>query len=281
MPHSCGEIGSTASRTPPSAPGVGTPTAFVLATVSALAYAAGFPPLSWSIAPWLALAPLLVACAALSPRRAAMAGMWWATAAGLGVAWFLPTMLSRYFGLATVPSWLAAGAIVSGLHGIYVGLYAAWVSWLVQRRAANPVLLAGGWLACEFARAHGGLGSPWALAAYSQVGWTRLIQIADLAGPYGIGMLVAGINACAAAWWVPALRGRRPWLVAAAIAAALPGVVLYGQWRLGQTFDDGPPVRVAVVQGGAAPADPAQRATRVTRYEMLTRDAQPHGNLIV
>ena len=108
-------------------------------------------------------------------------------------------MLSRYFGLAAVPSWLASVAIVGGLQGLYVSGYAAWVAWLVRRRAANPVLLAGGWVACEFARAHGALGSPWALAAYSQVRWTPLIQIADLAGPYGIGMLVAAVNAGAAA----------------------------------------------------------------------------------
>src|SRR5262249_4448928 len=87
-----------------------TSTAFALVTMSGLAYGAGFPPLSWSIAPWLALAPLLVACAALSPWRAALAGLWWAAIAALGVAWCLPTMLSHYFGLAAAPSWLAAVA---------------------------------------------------------------------------------------------------------------------------------------------------------------------------
>lgn len=246
-----------------------------------MAYAAGFPPLSWSIVPWLALAPLLVACAALSPWRAAMAGMCWAVTVAVGVVWFLPAMLSGYFGLATVPSWLATGAIVGGLHGVYVSVYCAWVAWLVRRRAAHPVLLAGGWLACEFVRAHGGLGSPWALAAYSQVHWTALIQIADLAGPYGIGMLVAGVNACVAAWWVPALRGRRPRLAAATIAAALVGAFLYGQWRLGQTFADGAAVRVAVVQGGA-PVDTAQRAARLTRHvAMTTGGAVADGGLII
>src|SRR5262249_6301001 len=109
---------------PLAAVGVGTPIALI--TVSALAYAAAFPPLSWSIAPWVALAPLLVVCATLSPLRAALAGMSWAVVAGLGVVWFLPAMLSRYFGLATAPSWLAAGAIVGGFHGVPVALYAAW-----------------------------------------------------------------------------------------------------------------------------------------------------------
>jgi apolipoprotein N-acyltransferase len=134
---------------------------------------------------------------------------------------------------------------VGGLHGLYLSLYAAWVAWLARRRAANPILLAGRWLVCEFARAHGSLGIPWALAAYSQVRATWLIQIADLTGPYGIGMLIAATNACAAACWAPALRGRRPWRDAVTIAAALLAAWLYGDWRLGQRFDDGAPVRVA------------------------------------
>src|SRR5262249_2113828 len=143
-------------------------------------------------------------------------------------------------------------------------------------------LLAGGWLVCEFARAHGSLGIPWALAAYSQVRATWLIQIADLTGPYGIGMLIAATNACAAACWAPALRGRGPWRDAATIARGLLAGCLYGEWRLGQSFDDGAPVRVAVVQGGAPAVDPAQRPAALARYVSLTRNgAGPDAELIV
>lgn len=258
---------------------IGAPAAFALTGLSGVAYAAAFPPLSWSMAAWVALVPLLVACAALSPRRAAAAGMCWTATIGIGVAWFLPGMLLSYFGLAAVSSWMAALAI-AGLHGVYFSAYAAWVAWLVQRRAANPVLLAGGWLVCEFARARGV--SPWVLTAYSQLQWTPLVQIADLAGPYGIGLLVAAVNAGAAALLVPALRGRRPLLSAATIAAALASVLLYGQWRLDQTFGEGPAVRVAVVQGGAAPAEQSQRAALLAGYVALTaRGADPQADLIV
>ena len=261
---------------------IGSPVAFALAGLSGLAHAATFPPLSWSPVAWVALAPLFVACAALPPIRAAMAGLCWTATAGAGVAWFLPNMLSHYFGLAAVPSGLASLAVIGGQHGIYVGTYAAWVSCLARRRAANPVLLAGGWLACEFARTHGVSGSPWALTAYSQLQWTPLIQIADLAGPYGVGMLVAAVNAGAAALLVPELRGRRPLLGLTTIAAALVATLLYGEWRLGQTFDDGPAVRIAVVQGGAASVEPAQRPARLARHASLTlRDADAGTGLIV
>jgi len=272
---------SSGTSIAPPGVAIGTPGAFVLSTLSGLAYAAGFPPVSWPVAPWLALTPLLVACAALSPARAALAGMCWAVTAAVGVAGFLPTMLSGYFGLATLPSWLGAVAIVAILHGVFVSAYAAWVSWLARRRAANPLLLAGGWLACEVARATGVLGSPWALAAYSQVRWTPVIQIADLAGPYGLGLLIAGVNACAAAWLVPALRGRRPRLATSIVAAALAATLLYGHWRLGQTFADGDAVPVTVVQGGAPAADRSQRAARLDRYVALTTSETDAGRGLI
>lgn len=259
-----------------------TPAAFAGATLSGLLYAATFPPLSWSWLAWVALVPLLVACAALSPWRATMAGMGWTVAMGVGVASFLPRMLSDYFGLASASTLIATLAIV-GLHAVYVSGYAAWVAWLVRRRAASPLLLAGGWLVSEFARAQGASGSPWALTAYSQLQSAPLIQIADLAGPYGIGLLIAAVNASIAALLVPALRGRQPLLSAALIAAALAGALLYGQWRLGQSFGEGRPVRVAVVQGGAgSSADPAARAARLARYVALTSaGAHAEAGLIV
>src|SRR5262245_51806887 len=105
---------------------LGTPAALALAAVSGAVYATGFPPLSWSITPWLALAPLLVACASLSPARAFAAGMCWTGAAAAGVAWFLPGMLSGYFGLTTVSSWLANLALRACLHRIHASAYAAW-----------------------------------------------------------------------------------------------------------------------------------------------------------
>jgi apolipoprotein N-acyltransferase len=265
-----------------SAARVGTPVAFALAALSGAAFATAFPPFSCSTAAWVALAPLLVACAALSPLRAAVAGMCWTATTAVGVAAFLPSMLSRYFGLAGVPGWVASLAIVVGLHGMSVSAYAAWVAGLVRRRAANPVLLAAGWLACEFARTHGVLGNPWGLLAYSQLAWTPVVQIADFAGAYGIGMLVAGVNACAAALLVPALRGRHPLFTATTVVAALAGALVYGQWRLAQSFADGPPVGVAVVQGGESPGLETQRPARLARYLALTTNgASPGTRMIV
>src|SRR6185369_6055375 len=144
-----------------AATGVGATAAFALAGLSGFAYAAAFPPLAWSIVAWVALVPLLVACAALSPLRAFASGLLWTATASLGVAWFFPYTLVHYFGLGPIASRLAAIAFVGGLHGVWFAAYAAWVAWLVRRDAATPWLLAGGWLACEVARSQGSTGAPW------------------------------------------------------------------------------------------------------------------------
>ena len=212
---------------------------YALAAVSGLVYSTSFPPHSWSIAAWIALVPLLGACAVLPPRRAAIAGLLWTAATAVGVAGFFPHMLANYFGLSTVPSWVAAFAIIAALHGIWIGAYAAWVAWLVRRRSADPLVLACGWVACEFVRAHGAFGTPWAIAAYSQVGNARIVQLADLGGPSAIGLLLAAVNAVVAALLIPALRGRRPRRTAMLVAAGLAAALIYGEWRLGQTFADG------------------------------------------
>ena len=257
------------------------PAAIALATLGGAAHAAGFPPLGWSVTPWVALAPLLIASASLSPARAAVAGLCWTAAAAVGVVGFLPGMLSGYFGLAPATSWVAALSIVGALHGSYIAAYAAWVAWLARRRAAHPLLLASGWVACELARAHGELGSPWALAAYSQANATTLIQIADLAGPYGLGFVIAAVNACVAAALAPGLRGRRLPFSALATAGAMVAVVGYGQWRLQETFSDGDAVRVAVVQAGAPTRDPALRAERLVRHASLSMAHGTAADLIV
>lgn len=261
--------------------GVGVPVAFALAALSGGVWAAGFPPVSWVGAPWVALVPLLVACAVLTPGQAALAGLLWTVTAAAGVATFLPGMLARYFDASPALSWVGSAAVVVVLHGAWIAPFTAWVAWLVRRGAASPLLVAGGWLVSEVLRSHGTFASPWGLAAYSQVAWLPIVQIADLAGPYGIGLLVAAVNACLAAALVPALRGRRPLLAPIVTAAALALALAYGHWRLGQTFGDGDPQRVAVVQGGAASCDDGARTARLARYAALSAPVAAGADLVV
>jgi apolipoprotein N-acyltransferase len=108
------------------------------------------------------------------------------------------------------------------------------------------------------------------------VGHGRLVQIADLAGPYGIGMLLAATNAVLAGVFSAGLRGARHTLSCVGMAAALAAVLVYGHWRLGQSFAAGEARRIAAVQGAIERGfrwRPEYRRMGLERYVELTRTA--------
>jgi apolipoprotein N-acyltransferase len=254
----------------------GTPTSLALVCLSAALYAATFPPLSLAPLAWVALTPFFAALARTSPARAALLGCLWGVGIAYGVGWWFPGMVSGYFQGPPILGWIAFFAVAIGLSGSYYALFGAWLASRARRGAAGPLIVAAGWGACEFARARLLVGNPWALAGYSQVRFAPFMQIADVTGPYGVGMLLAGANAAIAATCVPALRGRRPLRSTLVLAGLVALVLAYGQWRLDRPFGEGRALRVALVQG-AVPTrfrwQPELRAANVRRYLALTDEA--------
>jgi apolipoprotein N-acyltransferase len=228
---------------------------------------------------------LLVAAARRRPSAAAGMGMLWGIGIALGVGWPLPQMVANYLGASMLVGWLTLLAVGVALTGIYVAAFAAWVSWLGRRGAASPLVVAAGWTACEFARSRLLVGNPWALAGYSQLRATPLVQIADVAGPYGVSFVVAAVNAVLAGLLVPALAGPHPRRSRAAVVGVLAATLIYGEWRLAGAHDsEGDPVRVAVVQGSidrAVRSNPEHRAQSVDRYLELSRRAAASAPQIV
>jgi apolipoprotein N-acyltransferase len=193
-------------------------------------------------------------------------------------------MLTNYFGVSGVVGWVGLLVAGVGLAGMYSGAFALWLSWMARRRLVFPWLVAAAWGTCEFARANPFIGTPWALVGYSQTSWTRLMQIADATGPYGVGMLIAAVNACLAGAITPLLRGRRFAVSCVLVGVAMGGALIYGEWRLTQTFASGDPVPVAVVQGAIERKlrwDPERREANLGLYFALTKETAPvHPRLI-
>ncbi len=233
----------------------------LLTVVSAALYAASFPPLGLAPLAWVALAPFLVAAVRVRPLGAACLGTLWGVLMGFGVAWWLPAMIAGYFELPAVAGWLGFLVVALGLTAWYVAAFAAWLSWLAERRAMGPLLVAAGWGASELARARLLVGNPWALAAYSQVRFTTLVQIADLAGPYGIGMLIAAVNAAVAGLVAPRLRARRPRVAVAGLVLTLVATLAHRRARDGRAGARGHRARLRVAPRVPAPGSrPVSRA---------------------
>ncbi len=219
--------------------------------LAAALYALSFPPLGWAPLGWVALAPLLVGSVRVGSLRAAGYGLVFGVAMAWGVGWWFPGMIASFFDQSLLTGWLGFFAVSSTTAGVWFGAFTAWVSWLARRGAATPLLVALGWGACELARSRVFVGDPWALLGYSQVGWSALTQVADIGGPYPVGMLMAAAGAIVAGLVEPRLRPRHPRRSAALVLLAVAAVLAYGHVRLRETFTTGQPVAVALVQGGA------------------------------
>jgi apolipoprotein N-acyltransferase len=246
-----------------------------LVFASAGLYAALVPTDTGPLLAWIALAPLLFACASTTPRRAFALGLTFGLAATLGVAWWFPGMLQRYFGVAPPLGWLGLFAMGVTVDGIPYGLFAAWLAGAARRNALTPLRVAAAFGLAELARAHAPLANPYGLLGYS-LHDTAFAQAADLAGAYGVGMLAAAASTALAAQFLPALARGRPRRALAWTAAAILGAFAYGEVRLAQSFGDGRPLRVALVQGAIERGlhwDRSARDANLARYLALNGEA--------
>lgn len=246
--------------------------AAALVALSGAAYAVCFPPISLGVVAWVGLVPLLVVVLRASPLRAAAYGALWALVATCGVAWWLPRMLEAYFGLSTLESWLGLIAAALLINALPYAAFAAWLAWLKDRRTVTPLLVASSWGVAEFARAQGWLANPFALIAYTQHE-SPFAQVADLVGPYGLGMLVVAVNAALAHALLSTRTGVGRLGPLAATALVIAAAFGYGTWRLAQDFGEGEALPVVVVQGGIARElvwDRSTREANLERYLQLT-----------
>ncbi len=223
--------------------------------------ALAFPTLGWSVLAWVGLVPWLVALEGGGARRAL----------GVCVAWSLcfwivmwdwgPSAVAGYFeqSVAVGVGFLLAtwGLLLLPWVAGYAGVHRA-----LARRfdAALPLLSAAAWVGWDLARVRlftGSdllIGNPWGVLGYSQVDWILGIQVASLAGVYGIDAALLACNVALARLLRPGSGGPRRRLALAASGLAPLGVlVAWGAWSLGQDpAEERAPVAVAVVQGNLA-----------------------------
>jgi len=220
-------------------------TAPLLAVLGVALLSAAFAPLEiWPLA-YVALVPWLCSLVLARTRRRALLFGWlsgllfwagnlywltWVTMVGYSAA---VLYLSVY--------WWAAAAILRA------AMRRRWPLWIVL-----PVV----WVALEYARAYVISGFPWFYLAHTQYAQTRLIQISDVAGQYGVSFFVAMVNGAAADILIAVLMLRtveaeraklRLRLVRAAAAPLLvaAGLLLYGTWQLGRdTKAEGPAIGI-------------------------------------
>jgi apolipoprotein N-acyltransferase len=262
----------------PGSPGPAGLRALALAA-SGAAGALAFPSTDWWPLGWVWLVPALAAAVHRAPRGA-LADGWLAGTAFFAVllSW-LDHTFRHYSAIPWPVSWLPI-LLLSAYCGLYVGLTAGAVSWLGRRIGSGWALAAAPavWVAGEWIRGRLMDGFPWGLLGYSQHSVPLVIQVAELAGVYGVSfVLVAASSALAGA---AALGARRSRAGLGAVALLVAATLGWGAVALdreeSRAASPGPAVRVGVIQPSIEQSnkwDPARHAEQLMVFERLTRAA--------
>ncbi len=222
--------------------------------MSGLALWLSFPPIGWSWLVWFALVPL--ATLVRTPwrsrpiyRPAWIGGMVFSL---LAVQWLRHADdegPSGYYGWGTLATYMS----------VYFPIWLLIVRVAVLRfRAPAMIAIPVVWVGLEYLRSWLMSGFPWYFLAHSQYRHTLLIQIADVAGAYGVTFVVAMFNGwlvdlLAAPLLRPTASGTRVareqvWRLAC-LVAVLGGTLGYGFWRNLETDgDDGESPPIAIIQ---------------------------------
>jgi apolipoprotein N-acyltransferase len=241
-----------------------------------------FPPFEIPFCGWIALVPLIFACAGAAPRRAAFLG-WLA-----GTVFFL----SSLYWLRHV-SWLGTMGLAF-YCALYFMPFAVFISlrrdaWRCANGLKNIGWMFGAaavWVAGEYLRAIIITGFPWNLLGVSQYTQLPCIQIAEWGGVYAVSALVVFFNAAAAITILQYVAGmRRKYRMHMELMSSLLAIALVWSFGIQKLLHkppvSGTPVRAALIQpnipevGNWEPADPElayERLERLTVFAQHTTD---------
>ena len=230
----------------------------------------GFAPFAYRVAPFLAIAALLLLLETISVKRALLRGFLFGLGMfGLGVSWIFNSLYD--FGSA---SWFIAASLAACMvivnACIIAGLSYIFRRWLLLSYSLRYVLVFPAlWVLNEWLRSWLLTGFPWLYIAYSQVD-TLLGLYAPVGGVFLVSMLTAVIAGALALFFVGGSRDR--WLAGLVIVGVL--LISLGLRLVQWTEAIGKPVTVALVQGAISQElrmQPDKLSLSQQRYDEMTQ----------
>jgi apolipoprotein N-acyltransferase len=204
----------------------------VLSVLSGILLFLSFPPADISLIAWIALVPLMVAVKDTGYRTSAVLGFIAGTV-------FFGSLLYWLLNVS-VPGTIILVLVLA----LFIAAFALSVRY-VSGSGADMLLLPFVWVLLEYTRSFLFTGFPWGLLAYTQYANLRLIQIADLTGPYGVSFILVAFNAGFASYFLKQ-RKRAVYMVTALFFILIS--VGYSAYRIEQNIE-WPRPRISVVQG--------------------------------
>jgi apolipoprotein N-acyltransferase len=241
---------------------------FVLAFISGALLILAFPKFGYFPLAYVALVPLFVSIRrARSVLEAVVCGELFGIVFFGGVLFWMIT-LSKWAGAWAFLAWIT----LSVCQAFFVAAFAG-ISKFFSARAAryNIILIPLLWTAIEWIRSLGPYGVTGGGLGYSQAGFLPVLQLASIAGIYGITFLVVLFNEAVAG---DLLAGKPRNIFFAALILAV--AVGFGAYRIHAFKVSGKPINVAVIQANIpqdAKLDYRNAFDIVSSQEVLSRIA--------
>jgi apolipoprotein N-acyltransferase len=254
---------------------------YLLAVLSGILLALSFPKFDYAVLAWVAFVPLFLAMGRKTPQKAFKLGFACGITAYAGLLYWLNIVMVTFGKLhwsISVILYLALAAYLALFYGIICFFVRKGEESGISPLFSFPVL----WVGLEYFRSFFLTGFPWASLGYSQYRVLPLIQIADIAGVYGVSFLIALANVILYRCIKGAVSREPGWypVKSAVIFLLLMAMTLAYGFRKIREVDTGATLKVALIQGNIAQDvkwDPAFQETTVAIYERLSRRAAASG----
>ena len=256
-----------------------------LAVLSGVLLFLSFPKYSSGWLAWIAFVPLFFALRkAASIKQGLLLGFIAGMVSYIGIIYWIAFVVVNY-GYLPLYLGIILMLLLACYLSIYVALFAGGIVYFrgkVALYAAAPVL----WVCFEYGKSILLTGFPWENLGYSQYLNIYLIQIADIAGVFGLSFLIVLVNAVI--FEVIDKMSGREYVLAVAVFLILAGTYIYGFYRLDQVnrlMQNAPGMEVSLIQGNIDQSikwnEDYQRET-LNIYERLSLRSSPaKGSLIV
>ncbi len=250
-----------------------------LSLLSGLLLAASFPGLDIGWLAFIALVPLLLALKSATPLQGFGRGFL------TGAVFFtlIYSWITIFTGRKIGPGGYVGGEALALIMALAFAVFGAASAALLRRESSLPkwaLLLAvpSLWVLCEWARQLGSLGMGWGDLGYTQWHHSWLIQVAPLAGIWGIAWLIVLVNT--------ALAQRDPRLIAGSVAAVLAACLVGVPLGASGVHASGASFPAAALQTDISqdvywnrtrPEDPAYFSRNLATIDAMCAEAQMQG----
>lgn len=244
-----------------------------------------FPKFGLGFIAWIAFVPLFMALRdAATIRRALFLGWIAGLTACVGILYWITYVVVNY---GHLPLYL--GVTLMLLLACYLSLYfALFAAGIVYLRRRVPLYLTAPvlWVCLEYLKSKLLTGFPWENLGYSQFNNIFFIQIADVAGVFGLSFLIILLNT--AFFKIISEKSKKSFILAAIVFLVWTGTYTYGVLRIHQideALKDAPGMDVSLIQGNIDQSikwnENFQKETIDIYEELSLRQPSVQGGLMV